>query len=92
MHFLASSVHVPCLLTPCSATYQCYITAAAESAALRCEALSALHGVAKNYIAALALGWDAIRHALEVNVKAERLTGCGSLSASPSNAPALCYR
>ena len=46
--------------------------------------------MAKNYIAALALGWDAIRHALEVNVKAERSTGSGSASALPSKAPALC--
>lgn len=73
----------------CCTRHQCCITVAAESATLRCEALSALHGVARNYIAALASGWDAISHAVELNVKAERLAGSGSAPALPSNAHAL---
>ena len=84
MHLLASSVHLPCLPKRCSTRQQCFITVAAESAILRCEAFSALHGVAKNYFAALALGWDAVRHAVELTVKAERLTGSGSRPALPS--------
>lgn len=56
---------------------------------MRYEALSALHGLAKNYTAALALHWDVISHAVELNVKAQRSSGSGSAPASPSTAPAL---
>lgn len=56
---------------------------------MRYEALSALHGLARNYTAALALHWDAISHAVELNVKAQRASGSGSAPASPSTASAL---
>ena len=55
--------------------------AAADSAVLRYAALSAMHGVAKNYIAALASRWDSISHAVQLNVS--------SGSAPPSSGKAL---
>ncbi|KAL3153661.1 hypothetical protein ABBQ32_013262 [Trebouxia sp. C0010 RCD-2024] len=54
-----------------------------ESAVLRCAALSALHGVAKNYIAALASLWDSINHAVQLNVTTMRPLSSGSAPASP---------
>lgn len=59
-----------------------------ESAVLRCAALSALHGVAKNYIPALASHWDSISHAVQLNMTSMRPSSSGSALASPGLSPA----